>query len=99
MRFHGERRGRKCLDSPLFGNGEQHFLSIFPPRGAPKRPSGRVLQAAERVARREPFSFGVISMSIDRALVDAALAAVTDPNTGRPFAAAKGVKAVAVDGA
>ncbi len=38
-------------------------------------------------------------MSIDRALVDAALAAVTDPNTGRPFAAAKGVKAVAVDGA
>jgi ATP-binding protein involved in chromosome partitioning len=37
-------------------------------------------------------------MSIDRALVDAALAAVTDPNTGRPFAAAKGVKSVAVDG-
>src|ERR1700738_2185829 len=37
-------------------------------------------------------------MSIDRALVDAALAAVTDPNTGRPFAAAKGVKNVAVDG-
>jgi ATP-binding protein involved in chromosome partitioning len=47
---------------------------------------------------REPFRFGVFSMSIDRALVDAALAAVTDPNTGRPFAAAKGVKSVAVDG-
>ena len=37
-------------------------------------------------------------MSIDRALVDAALAAVMDPNTGRPFSAAKGVKNVAVDG-
>jgi ATP-binding protein involved in chromosome partitioning len=37
-------------------------------------------------------------MSIDRALVDAALAAVTDPNTGRPFAADKGVKHVAIDG-
>jgi len=37
-------------------------------------------------------------MSIDRALVDAALAAATDPNTGRPFAAAKGVKSVVVDG-
>ncbi|HTI17573.1 MAG TPA: iron-sulfur cluster carrier protein ApbC [Trinickia sp.] len=38
-------------------------------------------------------------MSIDRALVDAAFAAVTDPNTGRPFAAAKGVRNVVVDGA
>ena len=38
-------------------------------------------------------------MSIDRALVDAALADVTDPNTGRPFAAAKNLKNVAVDGA
>jgi ATP-binding protein involved in chromosome partitioning len=38
-------------------------------------------------------------MSIDRALVDTALAAVTDPNTGKPFAAAKGVKNVSVDGA
>jgi len=38
-------------------------------------------------------------MSIDRALIDAALAAVTDPNTGKPFAAGKGVKHVAVDGA
>ncbi|MBU6487038.1 MAG: iron-sulfur cluster carrier protein ApbC [Burkholderiales bacterium] len=38
-------------------------------------------------------------MSIDRALVDAALAAVVDPNTGRPFAASKGVKNVSVDGA
>ena len=37
-------------------------------------------------------------MSIDRALVDAALAAVTDPNTGRPFAAGNGVKHVAVEG-
>ncbi|WP_206953523.1 iron-sulfur cluster carrier protein ApbC [Trinickia acidisoli] len=37
-------------------------------------------------------------MSIDRALVDAALAAVTDPNTNRPFAAGKGVKNVGVDG-
>ena len=37
-------------------------------------------------------------MSIDRALVDAALAAVTDPNTGRPFAAGNGVKRVAVEG-
>lgn len=37
-------------------------------------------------------------MSIDRALVDAALAAVTDPNTGKPFAAGKGVKNVSVDG-
>jgi ATP-binding protein involved in chromosome partitioning len=42
---------------------------------------------------------GVESMSIDRALVDAALAAVTDPNTGRPFATGKGVKNVSVDGA
>ena len=38
-------------------------------------------------------------MSIDRALVDAALAAVTDPNTGKPFMAGKGVKNVGVDGA
>ncbi len=38
-------------------------------------------------------------MSIDRALVDAALAAVVDPNTGRPFAAGKGVKKVSIDGA
>ena len=38
-------------------------------------------------------------MSIDRAQVDAALAAVTDPNTGKPFAAAKGIKNVSVDGA
>ncbi len=38
-------------------------------------------------------------MSIDRALVDAALAAVADPNTGRPFAAAKNLKNVSVDDA
>jgi ATP-binding protein involved in chromosome partitioning len=37
-------------------------------------------------------------MSIDRALVDAALAAVTDPNTGRPFSTAKGVRNVTIDG-
>ncbi|SEA57345.1 iron-sulfur cluster carrier protein ApbC [Paraburkholderia sartisoli] len=38
-------------------------------------------------------------MSIDRALVDAALAAVSDPNTGHPFAAAKNFKNVSVDDA
>jgi ATP-binding protein involved in chromosome partitioning len=38
-------------------------------------------------------------MSIDRAQVDAALAAVTDPNTGRPFAAAKNFKNLTIDGA
>lgn len=38
-------------------------------------------------------------MSIDRALVDAALANVADPNTGRSFAAAKNLKNIAVDGA
>src|SRR4051794_41855828 len=37
-------------------------------------------------------------MSIDRALVDAALAAVTDPNTGLPYAAAKNIRNVAVQG-
>jgi ATP-binding protein involved in chromosome partitioning len=42
-------------------------------------------------------------MSIDRAQVDAALAAVVDPNTGRPYAASKsaagkGVRNVAIDG-
>ncbi|KUZ62518.1 ATP-binding protein [Burkholderia ubonensis] len=37
-------------------------------------------------------------MSIDRALVDAALAAVVDPNTGRPYAASKGVRNVAIEG-
>jgi ATP-binding protein involved in chromosome partitioning len=37
-------------------------------------------------------------MSIDRALVDAAIAAVTDPNTGSPYAAAKNVRDVAVQG-
>ncbi|KVX60064.1 iron-sulfur cluster carrier protein ApbC [Burkholderia stagnalis] len=37
-------------------------------------------------------------MSIDRALVDAALAAVADPNTGRPYAAGKGVRNVAIGG-
>ncbi|RDU96636.1 iron-sulfur cluster carrier protein ApbC [Trinickia dinghuensis] len=38
-------------------------------------------------------------MSIDRALVDAALAAVTDPNTGKPVTTGKGVRNVSVDGA
>ncbi|MBV8626466.1 MAG: iron-sulfur cluster carrier protein ApbC [Paraburkholderia sp.] len=38
-------------------------------------------------------------MSIDRALVDVALAAITDPNTGRPFAAAKNLKNISVDDA
>jgi ATP-binding protein involved in chromosome partitioning len=38
-------------------------------------------------------------MSIDRALVDAALAAVVDPNTHRPFASAKNFRNVTVDGA
>src|SRR3984957_19106747 len=38
-------------------------------------------------------------MSIDRALVAAALANVADPNTGRPFAAAKNLKNIAIDGA
>ena len=38
-------------------------------------------------------------MSIDRAQVDAALAAVTDPNTGRPVATGKGIKNVSIDGA
>lgn len=37
-------------------------------------------------------------MSIDRALVDAALAAVVDPNTGRPYAAHRGIRNVAIDG-
>ncbi|WP_175754185.1 iron-sulfur cluster carrier protein ApbC [Burkholderia ambifaria] len=37
-------------------------------------------------------------MSIDRAQVDAALAAVVDPNTDRPYAAHKGVRNVAIDG-
>ncbi|KWF01395.1 iron-sulfur cluster carrier protein ApbC [Burkholderia pseudomultivorans] len=37
-------------------------------------------------------------MSIDRAQVDAALAAVVDPNTDRPYAANKGVRNVAIDG-
>jgi ATP-binding protein involved in chromosome partitioning len=52
-------------------------------------------------ARSPPYAFclGVESMSIDRALVDAALAAVADPNTGKPFAAGKGVKNVRVNGA
>jgi ATP-binding protein involved in chromosome partitioning len=38
-------------------------------------------------------------MSIDRALVDAALAAVTDPNTGKPVTTGKGVRNVSVEGA
>ncbi|CAB3755057.1 iron-sulfur cluster carrier protein ApbC [Paraburkholderia solisilvae] len=38
-------------------------------------------------------------MSIDRAQVDAALAAIADPNTGRPFAAAKNFRNIKVDGA
>ena len=38
-------------------------------------------------------------MSIDRAMVDAALAAITDPNTQKPFAAAKNFKNVSADGA
>ncbi|WP_322042891.1 iron-sulfur cluster carrier protein ApbC [Paraburkholderia sp. J67] len=37
-------------------------------------------------------------MSIDRALVDATLAALADPNTGRPYATSKGVRNVAIDG-
>ena len=37
-------------------------------------------------------------MSIDRALVDAALAALTDPNTGHPYTVAKGVRNVTVEG-
>jgi len=42
--------------------------------------------------------FHGVSMSIDRAQVDAALAAVVDPNTDRPYAAHKGVRNVAIDG-
>jgi len=49
------------------------------------------------VCAREKRFHGV-SMSIDRAQVDAALAAVVDPNTGRPYAANKGVRNVAIDG-
>ena len=37
-------------------------------------------------------------MSIDRASVDAAIAAVTDPNTGAPYAAAKSIRNVVVEG-
>jgi ATP-binding protein involved in chromosome partitioning len=37
-------------------------------------------------------------MSIDRALVDAAIAVVTDPNTGSPYAVAKSVRDVTVQG-
>jgi ATP-binding protein involved in chromosome partitioning len=37
-------------------------------------------------------------MSIDRALVDAAIAAVTDLNTGAPYAAAKSIRNVVVEG-
>ncbi|MBI0327605.1 iron-sulfur cluster carrier protein ApbC [Burkholderia plantarii] len=37
-------------------------------------------------------------MSIDRAIVDAALAALVDPNTGRSYAANKGLREVAIDG-
>ncbi|PLZ00247.1 iron-sulfur cluster carrier protein ApbC [Burkholderia sp. WAC0059] len=37
-------------------------------------------------------------MSIDRALVDATLAALTDPNTGQPFTASKGIRNVVVEG-
>ncbi|WP_118183161.1 iron-sulfur cluster carrier protein ApbC [Paraburkholderia phosphatilytica] len=37
-------------------------------------------------------------MSIDRALVDAALAVVTDPNTGQPFAAAKNFRNLTIEG-
>jgi ATP-binding protein involved in chromosome partitioning len=38
-------------------------------------------------------------MRIDRAAIDAALAALTDPNTGRPFAETKSFRNIAVDGA
>jgi ATP-binding protein involved in chromosome partitioning len=54
-------------------------------------------RAQTRFAPRRKCSHGV-SMSIDRALIDAALAAVTDPNTGRPYAAARNIKNVAVEG-
>jgi ATP-binding protein involved in chromosome partitioning len=37
-------------------------------------------------------------MSLDRSQVDAALAALTDPNTGHPYASGKGVRNVTVDG-
>ncbi len=37
-------------------------------------------------------------MSIDRALVDAALAALTDPNTQRPLGASRGIRNVAIEG-
>ncbi|KAF1029204.1 MAG: Iron-sulfur cluster carrier protein [Burkholderia plantarii] len=37
-------------------------------------------------------------MRIDRATVDAALAALVDPNTGRPYAVNKGIRDVAIDG-
>jgi ATP-binding protein involved in chromosome partitioning len=81
---------------PLFGNGKQHFLSIF-------RFTARVAPAGGPVSRPraspQAIPFGVVSMSIDRALVDATLAAVTDPNTGRPFASGKGVRNVVVEGA
>ncbi|KAF1055852.1 MAG: Iron-sulfur cluster carrier protein [Burkholderia gladioli] len=37
-------------------------------------------------------------MSIERATVDAALAALVDPNTNRPYAAGKGIRDLAIDG-
>ncbi|MEX3582412.1 MAG: iron-sulfur cluster carrier protein ApbC [Burkholderia sp.] len=37
-------------------------------------------------------------MSLERATVDAALAALVDPNTGRPYAANKGIREVSIDG-
>ncbi len=37
-------------------------------------------------------------MNIDRALIDAALAALTDPNTGTPYTAHRGVRNVTTDG-
>ncbi|MEX3605605.1 MAG: iron-sulfur cluster carrier protein ApbC [Burkholderia sp.] len=37
-------------------------------------------------------------MSIERATVDAALAALVDPNTGRPYAANKGIREISIDG-
>jgi ATP-binding protein involved in chromosome partitioning len=71
----------------IFDNATQYILSIL------TFAAGFFFSGAPQT-----IPLGVL-MSIDRALVDAALAAVTDPNTGRPFATGKGVKNVVIDGA
>jgi ATP-binding protein involved in chromosome partitioning len=86
---------RNCPASPFLAMGRNTFFQFLGCGSIPGAHGAR--RRAQR--RAQSISVGVELMSIDRALVDAALAGVTDPNTGKPITSGKGVRNVSVEGA